>query len=147
MARGLFTSADGGESWLRLAGDQPYDTLALVSAGGSPERLFLSTALMGLFRSVDGGSTWASVPSSPGSGPVFALTVDPHSRAVYAGTADGLYRSSDGGDTWQRLSFPGRNARSVAVSSSRPGTLLVLSAEDRRGLVYRSEDGGATWAR
>jgi photosystem II stability/assembly factor-like uncharacterized protein len=147
VARGLFTSADGGETWLRLAGDQPFDILALASAGGNPERLYLSSARTGLFRSVDGGTTWTSVPTGPGSGPVFALAVDHQSRAVYAGTADGLYRSVDGGDTWKKLSYPGKNARSVAVSPTQSGTLLALSMEDRRGLLFRSEDGGATWVR
>jgi photosystem II stability/assembly factor-like uncharacterized protein len=146
VAQGLFTSPDGGESWLRLAGEQPLDVLALASGGGSPERLFLSTA-RGLFRSVDSGTTWTSVLSGPAPGPVFALAVDPRTRAVYAGASDGLYLSGDGGDTWKKLPYPGKNALSVAASPLQQGTLLALAMEERRGHLYRSEDGGATWLR
>jgi photosystem II stability/assembly factor-like uncharacterized protein len=147
VGRGLFASTDRGATWLRLSGDQPYDVLALASGGGNPERLYLSTALMGLFRSVDGGATWTNLPGAQLPGPAFALTVDPQSRAVYAGTSDGLYRSDDSGSSWKKLSYPGRNARSVGVSATQPGTLVALSVEGGRGLLYRSEDGGSTWVR
>ncbi len=147
VGRGIFASTDAGETWNRLDGELPLDVMALASAGGTPERLFLASARAGLFRSVDGGATWATVSSGPAPGPVFSLTLEPGTRAIYAGASDGLFRSLDGGDTWEKLRYPGKNALSVAASPTQPGTLLVLSMEERRGLVYRSEDGGSSWVR
>lgn len=146
VGHGVLQSADGGRAWQRLRGQLPGDVMALAAAGGSPETLYAGSMRSGLLRSTDGGGNWAPATSGLGARGVFAVVVDPVVReTVYAGGDGGLYRSMNSGTTWNKLSFPGENAVTLAVSPSRPHVILAITVKDGQGLVYRSEDYAATW--
>lgn len=145
VGTGAMGSADGGRTWQPLGGSLPPDVMVLT-AGGRPETVYAASMRSGVLRSTDGGRSWTPAGSGLGSGMVATVAADPAAgQIVYAGTEGGLFKSTDGGASWSRLPFPGENAAVIAVSPAQSGLLLVISVEDRQGMVYRSEDGGQTW--
>ncbi|MBI4338771.1 MAG: hypothetical protein HY680_02320 [Chloroflexi bacterium] len=145
---GLFRSNDGGQRWDRTGAQLPGDIMALAAAGGSPEVLYAGSMSAGVLKSTDGGRSWSGAANGLGSRNVMALAVDPVATSTaYAGTGAGLYKSTDAGASWSRLSLPGDNAVSVAVSSAKPQVVLAITVKDGKGLVYRSHDGGSSWGR
>ncbi len=171
--RGVYRSADGGETWefagLRDAGQigavliHPDDPdLVYVAAighafGPAPQR--------GVYRTKNGGTTWELVlfvSDSTGAVDLEFAPDDP--RQIYAamwraerkpwtiisGSREGgVYRSADGGDTWRRLGggLPdGLVGKSdLAVSAADPGRLYVLIEAEPGGGLYRSDDRGESF--
>lgn len=108
----VFGSADGGESWRKIA-----DLLeAGAGYGGDiavdpedPHTLHVGTA-DGVFRTRDGGGAWGPVTSGLY---VNVLAMDTRRPAtLYAGTTQGVYVSVDHGDNWSQM---GRLTGSVSV--------------------------------
>jgi photosystem II stability/assembly factor-like uncharacterized protein len=128
--RGLYRSADGGETWeLVLEGDNPTT-----------------------------GATDVSIdPANPDN--VLAATWD-HQRLPthrrYAGPGSGVFLSKDGGTTWTRATLPGAPApeqlgrMGVAFAPSDPSRAYAIIANNLQGSavgVWRSNDGGASWTK
>ena len=123
--RGLFRSADGGQTWEKiLFRSNRAGTIDLSMDPNNPRILYCAfwEAQRSPFNLNSGG---------PGSS---------------------LYRSTDGGDTWTEIT---RNEGlpkgvlgkiGVAVSPARSGRVWALiEAED--GALFRSDNGGETWQR
>ena len=96
----LFKTIDAGASWLRLAIDFNYWSVATVAPSDS--RVLYAFPPSRVFKSRDGGRQWAAVVASglPDE-QVSTAEVDPANPAVvYAGTPVGIFKSRDGGTSW-----------------------------------------------
>jgi hypothetical protein len=149
--RGVYRSADGGNSWTLVKPPSSTDVFAgfLALAPGSRATLFDLTCA-GVFRSMDGGSSWASsVPETPGygCGGLQIVLVDPRtSSTVYVAGPAGVFRSLDGGDSWSRIGIGDSSwstgVNSLAIDPNAPSTLVA--ATNGFGIL-RTTDGGAIW--
>ena len=121
--RGLFRSANGGESWERVLFVSDKSGAIDLSMDPTNPRI-LYAAMWEVFR-----NPWTISSGGPDSG---------------------LYKSTDGGDTWTELSgnpgFPGglKGRIGVAVSPARPDRVWAI-VEAGEGGLYRSDDGGDSW--
>lgn len=149
-AGGLFSSADGGESWTVLP--LPATDVRVVRVDPTnPMVVYAGTAGGGVYKSVDGGSTWNACNSGLTSLNLnlfingIAVAGEAPQR-LYLASEGGIFRSQDGGDSWLRIGFEvagaqGSGVKAVAVDSSRPGT--VYAGLD--GALWSSPDHGASW--
>ncbi len=123
--RGVYRSADGGETWeLVLHVSDKAGAVDLSLDPNNPRILFATIwQARRTFWSIDSG-----------------------------GPDCGLWRSMDGGDTWEDISrHPGMpdgtlGKMGVAISPARSGRVwAIVEAEGRKRGLYRSDDGGDTW--
>jgi hypothetical protein len=85
---GLFRSADGGATWVKL--DLPGDPFQSQLLGVDPQGTLYAGAAAGLVRSMDGGATWSALPTAGLSSGVSALAFDPRNpNHLFAGTGGG----------------------------------------------------------
>lgn len=137
---GLFTSPDGGQTWLPPA--LPGTFVPEVAARPGRPRTAIASLRTQLARTDDGGQSWRRLRLDWTAEEVVSLLWTPDNR-LYAGTGRGnLYRSLDDGATWTRL----------AERVPAEGGLLALAEHEGQLLagawvgVYGSPDGGGTWA-
>jgi photosystem II stability/assembly factor-like uncharacterized protein len=143
---GLFTSADGGQTFTPVAGDLP-DAAAItgLAVATRPQEVVFALVDGALMASADAGRHWQ--PRAAGLPAVFdAIALDPAMpRRMWAAGADRIWLSDDLGSTWrsvgQPLPEPGTQVRGIAADSA--ATTLVVTTH--RGM-YRSTDGGHSWA-
>ena len=90
----LYRSADGGETFLRIAGRIPVFNVLLVDPHRDDRVIVGSDD--GIYISTDGGNSFSRAGSSRN---VAGLdTID--GEIVLAATSEGILRSSDGGNSW-----------------------------------------------
>lgn len=131
--RGLFRSADRGETWSQVGGPQ-LATLhinAVLVDEGRPSRVWIGTS-EGVYRSDDDGATWARTSAGLWDVRVWTLAQDPSDpERLFAGTlGGGLFTSTTGGDTWQptglnALDFHRARIFSLAFDPNGTGRLYV----------------------
>lgn len=96
--RGIFGSADAGESWRPLR-----DDTAGVLAWPAPDRLYLVDGQGQVHQSGDGGRQWQPAGSIGGQPAAFIA----HESDLYAALADStVKRSTDGGASWTLRATP-----------------------------------------
>jgi photosystem II stability/assembly factor-like uncharacterized protein len=144
----LFTSADAGASWRRLAA--PGFVTALAVAPSRPATLYAATP-DGIYRSADAGRSWR--PGGPGLAGlvVSSVAVDPHRPwRVFAGTSGTfaagepvgfIFKSTDGGRTWTPA-VSGVHVLSLSVAAD--GRRLWAATSEGTALLV-SEDTGESW--
>src|SRR5215216_3837995 len=147
----MYTSADGGENWSRVAGFKrpgllvdniivdPRDSNVIYAAAHRHKESG------GFFKTTDGGRTWREAEQLKGDG-IHSLTQSPKNPDILlAGTNKGVWRSQDAGDRWEQLNTsatPGLiNIESLAVD---PRDSNVIYAGTWY-LPYKTTDGGRTW--
>jgi uncharacterized protein (TIGR03437 family) len=117
---GVYKSADGGGSWVKLTGPSPAISTFAVAAGAGT--VYVS-ASAGVMVSGDAGSTWKTAPvRGVAAGNV---AVDPtHPQTVYA-DGDGVFVSNDAGATWSSV-LPNRAVNeTIAVVPTTPPTVFI----------------------
>lgn len=166
-ARGVYRSADGGESWEKtLFVDDSTGAVDLSMDATNPRVLFAAMwdhrrtpwqvrsggPGSGLYKSTDSGATWeklaGGLPEVMGKSGIAVSPANP-SRvwAVIEAGDGGLYRSDDGGESWKRVNgHRSLWARAwyymhVFADPSDEDNVFVLNAP-----FLRSIDGGATFA-
>jgi photosystem II stability/assembly factor-like uncharacterized protein len=122
--RGVYRTADGGESWERvLYVDERTGSADLVMDPSNPDRLL---AAMWEYRR----EPWFFTSGGPGSG---------------------LFLTEDGGDSWRELGpddgLPDGDLGRIGLAFA-PGMPEVVYAlvEAERSVLLRSEDGGRSWS-
>lgn len=126
-ALGVFTSVDGGETWVNANdGLMTTEVEALATSPETSGVVYAGTA-EGLFRSNDVGSQWALTALRE---PVSSLVIDPRDGdVIFAGTHAGLFWSADGGGAWKRIdSVPLRPVHALAMDPS--GQALFAAVND-----------------
>ena len=124
----------------------------------------------GVFKTIDGGKTWKRVLYVDAQTACSDIAADPgNSNILYAGMYTyrrwawhlesgggntAVYRSVNGGETWERLSGKDRDLGlpkkemdriGIAVASSDPEVVYVVSETKDEGELWRSDDGGDHW--
>lgn len=134
----LYRSADGGETWSRVAaGIAPVLCLA-----GTGEQLFAGLHEDGLLRSEDGGQTWENVPNLAARG--FTRLVGGAGQQLFAyGPLEPVYQSGDGGRTWQPLAGLENHTPVLTFAASPQAEQPCYLASVGNGLLRAA--GGSTW--
>ncbi len=151
---GMFRSTDSGGGWRRISdGLDPLAVRALAVDPATPSRLYAATA-HGLFRSTDGGGAWLPINleltvsplSSPPSGTLQALVIDPHvpSTLYVASRLRGVFFSTTGGDRWTPINGAGLGDYRVHALAVVPGPPATLLAGTRTG-IFRADTVGHDW--
>lgn len=166
--RGLFITADGGQTYTQFASNLDpavlpnYQITALTWAPDG--RIFAAVRNLGVFVSLDNGGSFIKlanlvVPGEfgvPGSpllpALVNAIVCDPEvSSTIYFALKDyRLYRSTDGGASWAAMNgdwgLPSDQAiTALTVARDPQDPQVLLLGTQGRGL-WRTANGGANWA-
>ena len=152
---GVRHSADGGETWTRVADEirNPDVHSVLVVAG--PPRTVFTVVNDDVWRSTDDGKSWQAsharevfpwhYPRSIAARPDDPKTVFVTVGDTTPGRVGAVMRSKDAGVTWQSLGLPvqpNSAVWTVSIPVSAPDTVFAAS---RYGYLYRSDDGGESW--
>lgn len=139
--RGIFTSADGGNTWMHVPGldGEIVASVAVLDA----HTIFAGTSGDGAFVTRDRGATWQTLDVFRGAYVSF-VRIDPRdAHSLYLRTRGGLFRSRDAGATWQLLlgGIENELINAILFDSASP---RIYTATDSHG-VFVSDDDGATW--
>lgn len=119
----MYRSADGGNSWTKVAANQTYN-YGITFSEADPD-LVMAAGMNRVYRSVDGGTSWTSIysPFTGATGIQWVLPDWNDAGKAYTAGSTGFYRSSDGGVSW---------------SPSNSGLLIgrVLAMEESQGFVF-----------
>lgn len=144
--RGIYTSANGGVSWIKTSA--PAVDWRDITSSSDGSKLAAATFSGGIYISTNGGSSWdlTSAPSPKNWGSIASSSDG--LRLAASSCGDGIYTSTNGGASWTKTSAPASNCVSYqswgSITSSSDGTKLVFVG---RAGVYSSADGGVRWVR
>ncbi|HEY9405680.1 MAG TPA: Calx-beta domain-containing protein [Pyrinomonadaceae bacterium] len=147
-AEGVYRSADGGATWVKLvtSGMPSMAPGVLACDPSTPNTLYAGGNITGLYKSTDGGANWIRVGASSLFNSV-SIVVDPKTPStLYVSSntspSGGVYKSTDGGMTWARMNsgVPTTHTGLLAIDPQNPSTLYLST-----GGLYKSEDGAASW--
>src|SRR5882724_5237968 len=159
-SNGLWSSADGGESWKRMGepGKTPPNAGQAVTFVFDPkDDQTMWTAGMygyGVWKTSDGGKTFTQLIKDKTH--VDGISVDftdPQRKTILIGLHEqeqSIHRSTDGGATWEKIGdkVPAGTAFTsdpIILDSKNYHTPSAGYKKDEKGGIYRSEDGGQTW--
>ncbi len=138
-SQGLFTSADGGQSWKGGAILGQRDFVAVRVAG----KMVVAITPAVLVLSRDNGRRWHAAVLPDNIAPLAGVALGPQG-SIWLATRGGAYGSRDGGETWEHA-IDGIDALDV--------TSMVYDAENHRLLAttvtgaFESTDQGHRWHR
>ncbi len=137
---GVYTSSDGGKSWLRGPDGVPPDA-RVMSFAFRPKTALIGTGDGGVYAAGEDTAT----PSNRGlnASIVHGLALTPSSE-ILAASNSGLFRSSDGGASWKLALAPNPSTITPGVWS-HPTVHGLLFAATFYGGLLRSDDDGQSW--
>ncbi len=149
---GVWKSADGGDTWEKLAGGLPTGLVGKIDLTVSPANPDRVWALVeapedgGVYLSEDGGKTWQLVNGDrkllQRAWYYTHIYADPKdANTVYALNTD-FYKSTDGGVTFEQIPVIHGDCHDLWLNPDNPDILLQLN--DGGGHV--SLNGGKTWS-
>jgi len=158
---GVYTSADGGRSWLPPAtAPQPIDTIVSLVVLPDAAETVLASGFEEIWRSDDRGGTWLASSAGLLGHSIDGLAVAADSKVFVAVPFEGIFRSADGGATWKKRNgglgvdlppFTGNVASFTILDlSSDPHDPATLYATvERENLDHidlaRTANGGRSW--
>ncbi len=152
---GVRHSADGGETWTRIATEIPnLDVHNVLVTAGPPKTVF-TVMNDDVWRSTDDGETWEPAHARTTfpwhyTRDIVAKPNDPQTVFLTVGDATPgrtgtIMRSRDAGATWDSLGFPVQPNSAmwtISIPAAEPDTMFAAS---RYGYLYRSDDSGDSW--
>ncbi|MCA8976563.1 MAG: hypothetical protein KDC98_17715, partial [Planctomycetes bacterium] len=149
---GVWRTADGGESWVRLAGGLPSGIVGksdLAVSRAEPDRLWVlieAADRPGLYRSDDRGETFVFVSAQRGllDRPFYYcnLDCDPSDADHLFASATSYQESTDGGASWRRRPTPHGDNHGVWIHPEDPKVMIQCND----GGANVTIDGGQTWS-
>lgn len=151
--RGLYASANGGDSWSAIPLGVSAEHLSQAEILGifidraNPDVLYVTASHIGIFTTNNGGKTWKALTAQLAASGTIATHLLAHKRLaghLCFGTAAGdIYKSMDGGTTWSPTRHgDGTNGiGGFAVSPADPNLVYVGTETG----VLASSDFGTTW--
>jgi hypothetical protein len=142
----IYTSADGGATWIERASSGSRDWQQITS---SSDGMSLAATVYGgfIYTSTDGGATWTE-RTSAGSRDWYGITMSDDGQNIAATPLfESIYTSTDGGATWTERASAGSRIWGEIDSSSDGQGLVTHAYNSGSGMnyIYTSTDGGATW--
>ena len=140
---GLFTSIDGGHTWINQA-EMRGQSVRALSASPSDPKVFVAGSLTGVFRTVDAGGHWSQISPAENAEihEIQSVAVDPHDpNIIYAGTWHLPWKTTDGGTHWNSIKqgiIDDSDVFSIIVDPTAPQTVYASACSG----IYKSEDGG-----
>ncbi len=143
---GLYTSDDGGKTWVANEQMKGHSIRALTMSPSDP-KIIIAGALDGVFRSTDTGKTWTLI-SPAGNAEikeVESIAIDPKDpRIIFAGTWHLPWRTNDGGEHWSNITkenglIDDSDVFSIIMDPMNPQNLYLSACSG----IYRSVNQGA----
>jgi photosystem II stability/assembly factor-like uncharacterized protein len=128
--RGVFRSANNGESWTN-ASKEDFEVYALLASGGN---LFVG-AKEGVFLSTDTGTTWMRIANCNN-----AISLALIDTSLFIGTNEGLRLCTKNGKIWI-ANFSGLSNKPTYALYAINGFLLAGTSEG----IFRFGQNGAIW--
>ena len=149
---GIYKSADGGDTWNKLAGGLPnglFGRANVAISASKPNRIYALIEAKpgsGLYRSEDSGASWTLINGQNAiiTRPFYydTLGVDPNnSDIVYIGD-ETWFRSSDGGKTVRRMQTPHGDNHDIWINPKNSDYMI----QSNDGGANVSLDGGRSWS-
>jgi photosystem II stability/assembly factor-like uncharacterized protein len=139
--RGVYRSADSGQTWFKNNGWAYGCQLAIDPNNGNT---IYSGYYDRIYRSVDGGINWS--PYNNGLvGYCESLLIDhSNTETIYYGSNVGAFKSVDGGRNWQAKNslLVASDIPNVAIAPSEPRTIYI---EFSNNGIYKSTNSGDSW--
>ena len=149
---GVYRSADGGETWTKVAGGLPTGLVGKVGitiSPANPDRMWAmieAEPLGGLYRSDDAGVSWSRVNAEnkirQRAWYYYRIVADPVNESQVWLMSVQLHKSVDGGRTFEAVSIPHGDTHDLWINPANP-KIMVLG--DDGGSVV-SLTGGKSWS-
>jgi len=139
---GAYKSTDGGQTWSRLALEEPALTLVAI-APSAPSHVYMASNLA-VFHTENGGLTWSRIlDAGPNPLPIIqSLAVDPqNAHAVHATLSDRSVMRRENGRQWTALTPLECSFGQLVFGSGLPPVIYARSC----GKVFKSVDRGGSW--
>jgi photosystem II stability/assembly factor-like uncharacterized protein len=140
---GIYSSNDGGASWMSVP-DMQHQSIRALAASPSNPKILVAGTLKGVYRSIDGGEHWQLI-SPEGSKElheVESIALDPvDPQIIYAGTWHLPWKTTDGGAHWATIKQGVIEDSDVFSIIVDPKNSKVVYASACSG-IYKSEDSG-----
>ena len=154
MGAVIFTSRDGGITWVENSNGFPIETPTALNAfvvhPTDPDTAYAMTSkyesqkAIGIYKTEDGGSSWRAVNSGIDLN-TQDLQIDPLSPEIlYAATESGVYKTINGAESWNLASSGLTSGRDVFDLAINPLNPLLIYAATSSG-VYKTKNGGDDW--
>jgi photosystem II stability/assembly factor-like uncharacterized protein len=138
VARGIYRSDDGGESW-KLVSDDPRLRGDIRVHPQNPDRVFVGTTAS--YRSDDGGETWTSIKGAPGGDDYQRIWINPEQPDIMLFTADqGATVTVNGGRTWSSW-YNQPTAQLYHVTTDNQFPYWVYGGQQESGAIGTSSRG------
>jgi photosystem II stability/assembly factor-like uncharacterized protein len=146
--RGVYRSADAGETWEQLETSAYPDIRNIESLAIDPRdsgHIYVGTWHLP-WKTEDGGKTWKSIKAGMiDDSDVFAIEIDQRNPDhVIASACSGIYESKNGGALWRKVQGIPSQSRRTRDILQHPSMSNVIFAGTTEGF-WRSTDGGSSW--
>ena len=140
---GLYTSDDGGKTWVSDKQLEGHSIRALAQAPSDPKTM-VAGAVDGVYRSLDSGATWQKIsPQQKEFYEVESVAIDPvDAKTIYVGTWHLPWKTTDGGENWVSIHkgvLVDSDVFSIIVDPKAPETVYASACSG----IYKSINGGA----
>jgi len=142
-SRDVFTSTDGGMTWMPLGAMSTGGALALAVDPTDSRVVYRGDCGNGIYKTTDDGATWRQINHGlSGIIPIRMATVPGDPSTVYAmAEYEDIFKTTNGGGAWFRLRSSGEGAGPVVD----PFTHTRIYVPTDGNIVSISEDGGIHW--
>ncbi len=146
--RGVFRSADAGETWAQLATSTTPGLINVESLAIDPRDanvIYAGTWYLP-YKTTDGGNTWNIIKTGMiDDSDIFAIEIDNrHPDHVIASACSGIYETKNGGANWRKVNgIPSQSRRTRAILQ-HPSKANVIYAGTTEGF-WLSTNGGDDW--